>query len=148
MTHRVKTQICSQNLTIISDESEEYIKTLSSELDGKIRQTVRENSFEPLISNIIFCALQYCDENIKLTAENKKLKEQIEILTAENDSLKSELSSQPDKAAPKPVKQQSFFDRDQHKSTRNRGNSESVGNGKGNNANNTGNSDNRKSIER
>ena len=84
MTNTVKTEICSQNLTIISDDPVDYINNIATELDCKIRQTVKENSFKPLLTNVIFCALQYCDENNKLLSENKKLKEQLESLTSES----------------------------------------------------------------
>ena len=123
MTNTVKTQICSQNLTIVTDEPVDYINSLAEELNARISELVKENSFKPVITNIIFCALQYCDENKKLLKENEKLKEQLDILTHENDSLKRGIESSLKQPSQKPARQQSLFDRDTQNSPRhNRGN--------------------------
>ena len=123
MTNTVKTQICSQNLTIVSDEPADYINGLAQELDSRINESVKENSFKPLITNIIFCALQYCDEAKKLQKENEKLKEQLDILTHENDSLKRGTEGSLKQPSSKPARQQSLFDRDiQNGPRHNRGN--------------------------
>lgn len=123
MTNTVKAQICSQNLTIVTDESVDYINDLAEELNSKINESVKENSFKPLITNIIFCALQYCDENKKLRKENENLKEQIDVLARENDSLKRGIESSLKQPSQKPSRQQSLFDRDiQNNPRHNRGN--------------------------
>ncbi len=123
MTNTVKTQICSQNLTIVTDEPVDYINDLAEELNSKINQSVKENSFKPLITNIIFCALQYCDDNKKLQKEIEKLKEQLDFLSQENDALKKGIQNAVKQPSQKSARQQSFFDRDiQNNPRHNRGN--------------------------
>lgn len=77
----VKINLCSQNLTIVSDESPEYIKGLATEINNKIDLMLKVNRYRPTLSAILLCALQYCDDSHKLTEENEVLKAQIKELS-------------------------------------------------------------------
>ena len=78
----VKINLCSQNLTIVSDESPEYIRGLATELNNKVDAMLRVNRYRPTLSAILLCALQYCDDNHKLMEENEALKAQIKELNS------------------------------------------------------------------
>lgn len=79
--NKVKINLCSQNLTIVSDESPEYINGLASEINNKIDLMLKVNRYRPTLSAILLCALQYCDDNHKLIEENEALKAQIKELS-------------------------------------------------------------------
>jgi len=112
----VKINLCSQNLTIVSDESPEYIRGLASELNNKVDAMLKINRYRPTLSAILLCALQYCDDNHKLIEENEALKAQIKELSSK--TVQRTLKENPphviekiSRLEPKP-RQQSLFDKE------------------------------------
>ena len=79
--NKIKLEIFSQHITIVTDESEEYTRSLASELNSKVSEMFEQYRYRPMMSAVALCAMRYCDEN-------RKLRDELSELSFENESLK------------------------------------------------------------
>ena len=128
---KIKLEVFSQHLTVISDESEEYVKSLGEELNNKVKIMVQNYRYRPVMSAVALCAMQYCDDLRKLTSENSDLKKQIESLQSELSELKKQKNQSENRPYENRIKkpaivtkkvdthQQSLFDKDKNQAAGN-----------------------------
>lgn len=75
--NKVKLFIAGSEYMMVSDDSEEYIKSLGEEVDGKITQLMESNSrLSPMMASIL-AALDYCDQYKKALSSADNLRSQI-----------------------------------------------------------------------
>ncbi len=77
MKEKYTVSIAGAKLTIISEESEEYVLELAKIIDRRITETVIANKRCTKIDALTLCALDYLDSKVKLTEENEILKKKI-----------------------------------------------------------------------
>ena len=110
---RVKLDICGVTCTLITEESEEYMKKLGAEVSKLMSGILYASPSTTVQLAAVTAALSYLDENKQSlkrikeleesgsTAHNEEilsLKEQIELLKAENKKLKTEKPAEKIKA--------------------------------------------------
>lgn len=86
-----------KRFTIITDESEEYMRNIVDRLDTKLRSIISSNPKLDKDSAALLASLDYCDEEYKIKEKLEENKEQmkdylneITLLHMEIDSLKRE----------------------------------------------------------
>lgn len=90
---KVKLRICDIDCTISSDDSEEYIRTISDEIDRAISAVLKKNDRISLSMAAIITAMTYCDESIKAKAKLAELATAEKHMTGEYHRLKQEADS-------------------------------------------------------
>lgn len=91
--NRVKLNICGADYIIISDETEEYMKEISSMVDVEMRETIEKNDRISVTMAAVLSALKYCDEFIKATRSEDNLRDQIKSYLEECAKYRSESDS-------------------------------------------------------
>ncbi len=119
--NRVKLNICGTDYVVLSEESETYIKSIATEIDQKMSETLKDQTKKSLVMAATLAAMDYCDklrkekennenagnrvkEYLEMTAksqieketlreENEILKEELEELKRENEELKEEIET-------------------------------------------------------
>ncbi len=100
--HRVEVSILNTNYAILTEENDEYIKTIAKEVEQNIEQVMLNNENISSMSAVILTSMDYCDkikksadgvnELYKQTQEYKKMaesyREALEKANKEIESLK------------------------------------------------------------
>lgn len=96
-----KIDIADVNLAIRSDEKEETIKKIVSDLDTQIRDLCVNNKQCSKLDAAVLCCLDYSCENIKAEKRIRNLEAQISLYDANLKRLHAELDKATEKAAKK-----------------------------------------------
>jgi len=95
MKQKIPVDIAGIQLSLISEEDEEYVINLAKQVDERVRKITMSNTRRTKTEATIFCAIDYLDEKLKTEIAMKKLSDQIngykrdiEELKKENDELK------------------------------------------------------------
>ncbi len=94
-------EIADIQLTILSDESEEFVNDIVSRLDSRIRTLTVQNKRCAKIDAAILCALDSMGEKWKLEKKIKNLEAQISLYEANLRRLRTEEAAQEKPAAEK-----------------------------------------------
>ncbi len=87
---KVKLRICDIDCTITSDDSEEYVRTISKEIDRSISDVLKKNDRISLSMAAIITAMTYCDESIKTKNKLAELTAAKKSMASTYDQLKKE----------------------------------------------------------
>ena len=77
MKQKYVVNIGGNSLTVISDEEEEYVKSLAQILDRRVMDMVIVKNKCSKAEALMLCALDYLDSTVKLKAEVEDLKEKL-----------------------------------------------------------------------
>ncbi|RMD81238.1 MAG: cell division protein ZapA [Candidatus Dadabacteria bacterium] len=83
MKREVCVTVAGQNLTVRSDESEEYVRALAAFVDGKIREMSRGREGITTLKLALTAALALADDLFKLRESQERINEEIERLAGE-----------------------------------------------------------------
>ena len=99
MKQKYEIEIADVQLSILTDESEEFVKDIVSRLDTLIRTLTVQNKRCAKIDAALLCALDALGEKVKLEKKIKNLETQISLYAAEASDEKAVKEEKP--AAPK-----------------------------------------------
>ena len=89
--NRVKVQIAGEEYTIVSVESEDYIRRVAALVDAKIT-AILDSSRIPLNDATVLAACNLADEQIKAQDTAENLRAQIKAYSEEISRLRADLS--------------------------------------------------------
>ena len=101
MKNKVVVQICDIEYSLITDESEEYVKSLADEITAKIESTVYRNLRTSKTDAAMITCLELCDKIYKLSVDNDNMSRQIMGYVEEIGQLSKKLSALERKKSPK-----------------------------------------------
>lgn len=102
MANKIRITVGGINYSILSDDSEEYLKEIGRELELRMNYFAKKNPFLSTTMTAVLAALEGYDNAKKAKAENEMLKTEINRLVAEIAVLRSNASET--------AKAQSFLD--------------------------------------
>ena len=79
MGNKIKLMICGIKYTVTSDESEEYMQSLCSELEAKVKEFRAANPYTSPASAALMAALEYLDSFKKSQKQCEALSKQLKI---------------------------------------------------------------------
>lgn len=95
MKEKYTVEISGVQLAIVTDETEEYIKSLAQQISDRVKAMIMSSKKCSKVEATLFCALDYLDEKTKTEQAMDNLRKQIdgyikdlEELKRENDELK------------------------------------------------------------
>ena len=94
---RVSVNICGNLLTLITDESEDFVSLIADTLTNKMRALTKNNFRVSNIDAALLCALDETSDRLKAEKKLRNLEVKIDLYEAEIASLKAELDK---KASP------------------------------------------------
>ncbi len=77
MVNRVKIEICGSRYNIASQEPEEYVLELGSQLNNQIKELVAANASLSVNDALVLCALSYLDSYKKAEANADHMRNQL-----------------------------------------------------------------------
>jgi cell division protein ZapA (FtsZ GTPase activity inhibitor) len=102
MKERYTVEIGGVELSIVTEESQEYVLGLAKLIDSRMKQIVMTSKRCTKTEAVMFCALDYLDDNLKTRLRSDELREENEALKEENESLKAQLAEIRQKYLTKP----------------------------------------------
>lgn len=90
MTSKIKITVDGMTYSIKSDESEEYLSRLGTEIEKRLKNIIRANPRVSTPMAAILTAFECLDEAEKIRVQNRKLKEAIEVLCENNKAKNSD----------------------------------------------------------
>ncbi len=75
--NRMKLNICGTDYVIISDETEEYMKSIADEVSNEMDEVLKTNVRVSVVMAAALTALKYCDESKKYMNDADNLRTQI-----------------------------------------------------------------------
>lgn len=88
--NRVKLNICGSDFTIVSSDSEDYIRMVGDKVDRTIQGLIDRSPTMSTFRAAVFGALEFCDEAAKATENADRLRAQIQEYLEEAAAAKSE----------------------------------------------------------
>jgi len=95
MKEKYSINIAGTNLSIVTEETEDYIKGLADQIDERVKAMIMSSKKCNKLEAALFCVLDYLDEKNKIESSMENLRKQIEgymndleDLKRENDELK------------------------------------------------------------
>lgn len=92
MANKIRITVGGINYSIMSDDSEEYLKEIGRELELRMNYFAKKNPFLSTTMTAVLAALEGYDNAKKARAENEQLKAEINRLVSELAVLKSQAS--------------------------------------------------------
>ncbi len=83
MKEKYNVAIAGTEMTIVTDESEEYVKRLTQMLDRRVTDMVIVKKRCTKVEALALCAMDYLDMAMKLKAELEDAKEELEEVKIE-----------------------------------------------------------------
>lgn len=83
-------EIAGIAMTVKTDENEDFVGYVVSEIDRKIDEMTSKNMRCSKMEAALLCALDYCSEGVRLSKKVKNLEAQVALYTANVNRLKSE----------------------------------------------------------
>ena len=77
MKNRVKLKIADCDISVVSEDKEEYIRTIGSQVDEYIRSLMESSPAMSTTHAAVFAALDFCDELAKEKIASDRLRSQI-----------------------------------------------------------------------
>lgn len=88
--NRVKLKICGNEFYILSQDSEEYIRTVADKVERSLQSLMNRSPNMSTTMAAVFTALEFCDEAAKATESADNLRAQIKDYLEEAAAAKSE----------------------------------------------------------
>ena len=93
MKNKITVELCDKEYSLLSDESEEYVKSLAAEINSMIEKTAYSNLRVSKADATVLACLDLCDQNRKLSANNDNMRKQITMYVEELGVLNKKLSA-------------------------------------------------------
>ena len=93
MKNKISVELCDKEYSLISEESEDYVKSLAEEINAMIKETAYKNLRTSKSDATVLTCLDLCDRNRKLTANNDNMRRQITMYIDEIAVLNKKLAA-------------------------------------------------------
>lgn len=93
MKERYNIEISGIQLTIVSDESEDFVNAIVARIDERVNDLVVRNKRCSKLDAALLCALDYCGEAVKAEKRIRNLEAQISLYDANIKRMREELSN-------------------------------------------------------
>jgi cell division protein ZapA (FtsZ GTPase activity inhibitor) len=93
MKERYNVEIADINLTIISDESEEFVNSTVEKINERVNDMIARNKRCSKLDAALLCALDYCGEYQKAERRIRNLEAQISLYDANLKRLREDLAA-------------------------------------------------------
>ncbi len=80
---RVKLTICGSDYTVVSDDSESYVRTVGDKVNNKMNGILSKNPKLSISMAAVLSALEYCDESLKAAEKTENFRSQIKEYVSE-----------------------------------------------------------------
>lgn len=90
MANHVKVLICNTEYTIISQESQDYVRNLAQMLDGTLEELMQSDPHISVTKALVLCAISYLDSATKAESNADNLREQIQTYLEESTEARGE----------------------------------------------------------
>ena len=77
MKNKITVELCDKEFSLLSDENEEYVKSLAKEINQLIQETAYKNLRISKSDAAVLTCLDLCDRNRKLTDNNDNMRKTI-----------------------------------------------------------------------
>jgi len=101
MKNKVVVQICDIEYNLITDEPEDYVKSLADEITAKIETAVYKNLRTSKTDAAMLTCLELCDKIYKLSIDNNNMSRQVMGYVEEIGELNKKLLAFERKKSPK-----------------------------------------------
>ena len=93
MRNRITVELCDKEFSLLSDEPEEYVKSLAKEINKLIEETAYKNLRISKSDAAVLTCLDLCDRNRKLSENNDNMRKTISQYIDEIGDLNRKLSA-------------------------------------------------------
>lgn len=93
MKERYNIEISGIQLTIVSDETEDFVNSIVARIDERVNDLVVRNKRCSKLDAALLCALDYCGEAVKAEKRIRNLEAQISLYDANIKRMREELSA-------------------------------------------------------
>jgi len=104
MKNKITVELCDKEFSLLSDESDEYVKSLAKEINTMIQETAYKNLRISKADAAVLTCLDLCDQNRKLTENNDNMRKTISEYIDEIGELNRKLAAHERQKAGKGVK--------------------------------------------
>ncbi|MCL2813530.1 MAG: cell division protein ZapA [Oscillospiraceae bacterium] len=91
MKNKITVELCDKEYALLSEENEEYVKSLAIEINQMVEKTAYSNLRISKADATVLTCLDLCDRNRKLTNNNDNMRKQITMYVDEIASLNKKL---------------------------------------------------------
>ncbi|MCL2095282.1 MAG: cell division protein ZapA [Oscillospiraceae bacterium] len=93
MKNKIIVELCDKEFSLLSDESEEYVKSLAKEINTMIQETAYKNLRISKADAAVLSCLDLCDRNRKLAENNDNMRKTISEYIDEIGELNRKLAA-------------------------------------------------------
>ena len=93
MKNKITIELCDKEFALLSDEPEEYVKSLAKEINRMIQETAYKNLRISKADAAVLTCLDLCDQNRKLTENNDNMRKTISEYIDEIGDLNRKLAA-------------------------------------------------------
>ena len=93
MKNKITIELCDKEFSLLSDEPEDYVKSLAKEINQMIQETAYKNLRISKSDAAVLTCLDLCDQNRKLTENNDNMRKTISEYIDEIGELNRKLAA-------------------------------------------------------
>ena len=93
MKNKITVELCDKEFSLLSDEPEDYVKSLAKEINQMIQETAYKNLRISKADAAVLTCLDLCDRNRKLTENNDNMRKTISEYIDEIGDLNRKLAA-------------------------------------------------------
>ncbi|MCL1793343.1 MAG: cell division protein ZapA [Oscillospiraceae bacterium] len=93
MKNKITVELCDKEYALLSEESDDYVKSLAEEINQAIEKTAYSNLRISKADATVLVCLDLCDKNRKLAGNNDNMRKQITMYVDEIAALNKRLSA-------------------------------------------------------
>jgi cell division protein ZapA len=93
MKNKITVELCDKEFSLLSDEPEEYVKSLAKEINRMVQETAYKNLRISKADAAVLTCLDLCDQNRKLTENNDNMRKTISEYIDEIGELNRKLAA-------------------------------------------------------
>ena len=101
MKNKIAVELCDKEYILLSEEGEDYVKSLAAEINRMIEEITFKNLRTSKADATVLTCLDLCDRNRKLTDNNDNMRKQITMYVDEIAMLNKKLSAYERQKSPK-----------------------------------------------
>jgi len=110
MKNKITVELCDKEYSLLSEEPDEYVKSLAAEINQMIEKTSYTNLRISKADATVLTCLDLCDRIRKLTNNNDNMRKQITMYVDEIATLNKKLSAYERQKSGKSIKNMSVGD--------------------------------------
>ena len=93
MKNKITVELCDKEYVLLSEETEDYVKSLAEEINAMVKETAYKNLRTSKSDATVLTCLDLCDQNRKLTANNDNMRKQITMYIDDIAMLNKKLAA-------------------------------------------------------